>query len=178
MCKNNLNVFNNYQVYMNNNQILQDDSWIMNQFTTINDSLTLFKTQITNLQKVVKTVEKDVKKELKNIKKENKEKPKIKRAPSGFAKPTKVTKELCEFMNRPEGTEIARTEVTKALVNYIKNNNLVELGEDSKNKIVPDDKLKSLLGIQGNELNELTYFNIQKYMNKHFYSKKEANLAS
>lgn len=154
------------------------DTWIMEQFTTINDSLTLFKMQITNLQKVVKTVEKDVKKELKNIKKDNKkkEKTKTKRAPSGFAKPTKVTKELCEFMNKPEGSEIARTEVTKALVNYIKENNLIELGEDAKNKIVPDQKLKNLLGLQAEQSNDLTYFNIQKYMNRHFYSKKVAIL--
>lgn len=150
------------------------DIWIMEQFNTINDSLTLFKMQITNLQKVVKTVEKDVKKELKNFKKEKKkDKPKLKRAPSGFAKPTKVTKELCEFMNKPEGSEIARTEVTKALVNYIKENNLIETSEDVKNKIVPDEKLKTLLGIHNEEINDLTYFNIQKYMNKHFYSKKE-----
>jgi len=165
---------------MSEDQETQDDTletWIMEQFTTINDSLTLFKMQITNLQKVVKTVEKDVRKELKNIKKDKKkDKPKVKRAPSGFAKPTKVTKELCDFMNKPEGSEIARTEVTKALVNYIKENNLIELGEDSKNKIVPDEKLKSLLGIQDEELSDLTYFNIQKYMNKHFYSKKEATL--
>jgi len=165
---------------MSEDQEIQDntlDIWIMEQFTTINDSLTLFKMQITNLQKVVKTVEKDVKKELKNIKKDKKkEKPKTKRAPSGFAKPTKVTKELCEFMNKPEGSEIARTEVTKALVNYIKENKLIESGEDSKNKIVPDQKLKNLLGIEDQELNDLTYFNIQKYMNKHFYSKKEAIL--
>ena len=147
-------------------------------FTTINDSLTLFKMQITNLQKVVKTVEKNVNKELKNVKKKNNKimKPKIKRAPSGFAKPTKVTKELCEFMNKPEGSEIARTEVTKALVIYIKENNLIEMGEDTKNKIVPDQKLKNLLGLQDKELNDLTYFNIQKYMNRHFYSKKSLNL--
>jgi chromatin remodeling complex protein RSC6 len=165
---------------MSEEQETQEDTletWIMEQFATINDSLTLFKMQITNLQKIIKTVEKDVKKELKNIKKDKKkDKSKIKRAPSGFAKPTKVTKELCDFMNKPEGSEIARTEVTKALVNYIKQNNLIELGEDSKNKIVPDEKLKSLLGIQDEELNDLTYFNIQKYMNKHFYSKKEATL--
>jgi chromatin remodeling complex protein RSC6 len=153
------------------------DNWIMEQFNTINDSLTLFKMQITNLQKVVKTVEKDVKKELKNIKKDkHKQKIKTKRAPSGFAKPTKVTKELCEFMNQPEGSEIARTEVTKSLVNYIKENNLIELGEDCKNKIIPDQKLKNLLGIQDEHLHDLTYFNIQKYMNKHFYSKKEVTL--
>jgi chromatin remodeling complex protein RSC6 len=151
------------------------DSSIMDKFTTINDSLTLFKMQITNLQKIVKTIEKDVRKELKNMKKDNKkEKLRAKRAPSGFAKPTKVTKELCNFMNKPEGTEIARTEVTKALVSYIKSNNLIETREDSKTKIVPDTKLKDLLGIKDDELNDLTYFNIQKYMNKHFYSKKEA----
>lgn len=148
------------------------DTLFMEKFTTINDSLSLFKMQITNLQKIVKTVEKDVKKELKNIKNKTKNvKPKTKRAPSGFAKPTKVTKELCEFMNKPEGSEIARTEVTKALVIYIKENNLIELGEDAKNKIVPDQKLKNLLGLEDKELNDLTYFNIQKYMNKHFYSK-------
>jgi len=161
---------------MSEDQETQDnlDTWIMEQFNTINDSLTLFKMQITNLQKVVKTVEKDVKKELKNIKKDKKkDKIKTKRAPSGFAKPTKVTKELCEFMNQPEGSEIARTEVTKTLVNYIKENNLIELGEDCKNKIVPDQKLKNLLGIKDENLQDLTYFNIQKYMNKHFYSKKE-----
>lgn len=150
---------------------------IIEQFATINDSLTLFKMQISTLQQQVRTVEKNVKKELKNIKKDkNKEKIKTKRAPSGFAKPTKVTKELCQFMDKPEGTEIARTEVTKALVSYIKNNNLLEQGEDSKKKIIPDDKLKTLLGIDNNEINDLTYFNIQKYMNKHFYSNKVSNL--
>ena len=152
---------------------------ILDQFITINDSLTLFKMQISTLQQQVKTVEKNVKKELKNLKKDKKkDKPKSKRAPSGFAKPTKVTKELCDFMDRPEGSEIARTEVTKALVTYIKTNNLLEQGEDSKNKIVPDEKLKTLLGIQDDELSDLTYFNIQKYMNKHFYSNKTANLTA
>ena len=151
---------------------------ILEQFNTITDSLTLFKMQISTLQQQVKTVEKNVKKELKNIKKDKKkDKPKNKRAPSGFAKPTKVTKELCEFMDKPEGTEIARTEVTKALVAYIKSNNLLEHGEYSKNKIVPDEKLKTLLGIDHTELNYLTYFNIQKYMNKHFYSNKISTLA-
>ena len=154
-------------------------NFIIDKFNTINDSLTLFKMEISTLQKLVKNVEKDVTKELNNIKKsKKKEKSKTKRAPSGFAKPTKVTKELCEFMNQPEGSEIARTEVTKALVSYIKSNNLIEIGETTKNKIVPDEKLKNLLGVECEEVNELTYFNIQKYMNKHFYSKKDTFLTS
>ena len=75
-------------------------------------------------------------------------------------------------MNKPEGTEIARTEVTKTLVCYIKENNLQEKTKDSKNKIIPDDKLKNLLGLNIDEITDLTFFNIQKYMNKHFISKK------
>jgi chromatin remodeling complex protein RSC6 len=152
---------------------------ISDAFATINNSLTLFKMQFNTLQQQVKTLEKIVKKELKPSKKESKLlEPKAKKAPSGFAKPTKVTKELCDFMNKPEGTEIARTEVTKVLVNYIKTNNLQEQTSDSKNKIVPDDKLKSLLGLNVNETNELTFFNIQKYMNKHFISKKTVDISS
>jgi chromatin remodeling complex protein RSC6 len=146
---------------------------LLNEFTTINNSLTLFKMQINTLQQQVRTLEKNIKKELKTNQKNSK--PvilKAKKAPSGFARPTSVTKELCEFMNKPEGTEIARTEVTKVLVNYIKSNNLQEQTVDSKNKIVPDDKLKNLLGLNVQEMNELTFFNIQKYMNKHFISKK------
>ena len=154
--------------------VLNDDEPIINKFNTINDTLTLFKMQITNLQKIIKCAEKEVKRELKNIKKDKaKEKVKAKRAPSGFAKPTKVTKELCDFMNKPEGTEIARTEVTKVLVNYIKEHNLIETGKVYKSKIVPDEKLKILLGIQNEELTELNYFNIQKYMNKHFVKSEE-----
>jgi len=146
---------------------------VIDAFTTINNSITLFKMQLNTLQQQVKTLEKTVTKELKT--KHKIEKPatlKIKKAPSGFAKPTKVTKELCDFMDKPEGTEIARTEVTKVLVNYIKANNLQEQTVDSKNKIVPDDKLKNLLGLNVDETNDLTFFNIQKYMNKHFISKK------
>jgi len=152
---------------------------LLNEFTTINNSLTLFKMQINTIQQQVRTLEKSVKKELKTSQKSIK--PiilKAKKAPSGFAKPTRVTKDLCAFMNKPEGTELASAEVTKVLVNYIKSNNLQEQTIDSKNKIVPDDKLKNLLGLNLEEMNELTFFNIQKYMNKHFISKKALTVAT
>ncbi len=150
---------------------------ITESFNTINNSLTLFKMQISTLQQQVKTIEKNVKKELKNNEKKAKSViPKAKKAPSGFAKPSKVTKELCEFMNKPEGSEIARTEVTKALVIYIKSNNLQEQTPEAKNRINPDDKLINLLGLKVEDINELTFFNIQKHMNKHFISKKNESV--
>lgn len=147
---------------------------ISQSFATINDSITLFKMQLNSLQQHVRMLEKQVRKETKSATKvlKNKDKPKKPKAPSGFAKPTKVTKELCEFMERPEGTEIARTEVTKSLSQYIKTNNLQEKGENSKNRINPDTKLKNLLGLTNDETENLTYFTIQKYMNKHFIKKQ------
>jgi chromatin remodeling complex protein RSC6 len=148
----------------------QTGNELFEQFESIVNNLSMMKIQITNLQQSLKHLEKNVKKQMKGLKKEvTKNKNKGNRKPSGFAKPTKVTKELCEFMNKNEGTEIARTEVTKALVAYIKENKL----EDVNNSkiITPDDKLKFLLGIE--EGQELTYFNIQKYMNKHFVKNAE-----
>jgi hypothetical protein len=142
---------------------------IEEQFVTISDTIILFKMQLNTLHQQIKTIEKSIKKEMKIVKNNKKDKEKSKREPSGFAKPTRVTKELCSFMDKPEGTEIARTEVTKALVSYIKTNNLVETGKDAKQKIVPDEKLKLLLGLKNDEITDLNYFNIQKYMNKHFF---------
>jgi len=141
------------------------DESLYEQFDTIIDSLSVFKSQINNMQHQIRILEKNVKKQIKGLKKEvSKNKYKGKRKPSGFAKPTKVTKELCFFMNKEEGAEIARTEVTRALISYIKQNNL-ENKENSK-IISPDDNLKKLLSLVDGE--ELTYFNIQKHMNKHF----------
>ena len=144
---------------------------LFSQFDQLVSQLNLMKTQITSMQHNIKQLEKNVKKQMKGLKKEViKTKNKGNRQPSGFAKPSKVTKELCEFMNKEEGTEIARTEVTRALVSYIKQNKL----ENSANsKIInPDQKLKILLGIEDGQ--ELSYFTIQKFMNKHFIKNAEA----
>lgn len=143
----------------------QIGSDLFEQFEGIVNGLSVIKTQISNLQQNLKQLEKNVKKQMKGLKKEvTKNKNKGNRKPSGFAKPSKVTKELCEFMKKDEGTEIARTEVTRALVAYIKEN---KLENESNSKIItPDAKLKFLLGLEDGQ--ELTYFNIQKYMNKHF----------
>lgn len=156
---------------------------VLKQFNTIVDTLTLFKMQISTVQQQIRSIEKTVKKELRSVSRlKQKEQNKKKREPSGFAKPTKVTKELCAFMNKPEGTEIARTEVTKTLISYIKENGLehnTSSGVGKKDcKINPDPKLRHLLGLSP-ETSDLTYFTIQKYMNKHFLKNdnNECNLS-
>jgi chromatin remodeling complex protein RSC6 len=138
---------------------------IFDQFETILNGMNNFKTQISSLQQNLKNLEKNVKKQMNGLKKiVTKNNNKGNRSPSGFATPRKVTNELCNFMNKSSGTEIARTEVTKALIAYIKENKLEN--EQNSQYIYPDEKLKFLLDIKDGD--ELTYFNIQKYMNKHF----------
>ena len=147
--------------------VVDDSNNIFDQFGVIIDSLSHFRIQVNTLQQQIRHLEKNIKKEMKGLKKvAEKSKNKGNKKPSGFANPTKVTKELCEFMNKQEGTQIARTEVTRALISYIKANNLQN--KANKKIILPDEKLKFLLGI--NQEQELTYFNLQKYMNKHFIS--------
>jgi len=155
---------------MSTNDVPIEDDMII-QFEQLISQLTVVRSQIYFIQHNIKQLEKTVKKQIKGLKKEaTKNKNKGNRLPSGFAKPSKVTKELCEFMNRAEGSEIARTEVTRALVSYIKENKLENAGNS---KIIsPDEKLKVLLGLDDDK--ELTYFNIQKYMNKHFVKATES----
>ena len=150
----------------NKNQTDEDQTnEIFDQFETILNGMNNFKTQISSLQQNLKILEKNVKKQMNGLKKiVTKNNNKGNRTPSGFATPRKVTDELCNFMNKSNGTEIARTEVTKALIAYIKENKLEN--EQKSQFIYPDEKLKFLLDIKDGD--ELTYFNIQKYMNKHF----------
>ena len=86
------------------------------------------------------------------------------RSPSGFVKPTRISDELASFLEKPTGTEMARTDVTREINTYIRSNNL----QDKQNgrKINPDAKLAKLLKVS--KTDELTYFNLQKYMSPHF----------
>ena len=86
------------------------------------------------------------------------------RAPSGFVKPTLISAELAKFLNKPNGTEMARTEVTREINGYIRTNSLQD--KTNGRKINPDKSLATLLKIQNGE--ELTYFNLQRYMSPHF----------
>jgi chromatin remodeling complex protein RSC6 len=86
------------------------------------------------------------------------------RQPSGFVKPTKISDELAKFLNKPIGSEMARTDVTREINKYIRANSL----QDTANgrKINPDSKLQTLLKLKMTD--ELTYFNLQRYMSPHF----------
>ena len=140
-------------------------STLTTQFDTIVTSLSAFRVQITALQHQLRVLERSVTKEVKTLKKEaEKKKNKLPRKPSGFAKPSPITDELCLFMQLPLKSEVARTEVTQHVIKYIREHNLQHV--DNRKIITPDSGLKQLLG--SNDGDEVTYFNLQKYMNRHF----------
>ena len=135
------------------------------QFTKILGELETLKANLQKSIVAVRSLQKDVTREIrKHDNRRKKEASKKKRAPSGFAKPTIISEALCSFLGKPQGTEMARTEVTKHLTTYIKEHNL----QDPQNKrtILPDKKLQKLL--QTKKDDEVTYFNLQKYMKVHF----------
>jgi chromatin remodeling complex protein RSC6 len=92
------------------------------------------------------------------------------RQPSGFVKPTKISDELAKFLEKPVGSEMARTDVTREINKYIRSHNLQD--KENGRKINPDAKLQTLLKLK--KTDELTYFNLQRYMSPHFSKAEKA----
>ena len=146
------------------------------QFAEFMGRLTTMRTQISSLLTDFRALQKKAERELKAVQKaNNKRKRKVSnRQPSGFVKPTQISDQLADFLGKPKGSELARTEVTREINAYIRANNL----QDPSNgrKINPDKKLKTLLSLKSSD--ELTYFNLQKFMSPHFAKAGAPPLAS
>ena len=128
--------------------------------------LQALRSQLTSVTGQVRALQKRADRELKQAHKASKKRARRtgNRAPSGFVKPTKISSELASFLGKPKGTEMARTEVTREINNYIREHKL----QDPKNgrHILADSKLKKLLKLKKDD--ELTYFNLQRFMSPHF----------
>jgi upstream activation factor subunit UAF30 len=88
----------------------------------------------------------------------------VNRAPSGFVQPTLISDELAGFLGKDKGSKMARTEVTREINAYIRSNNLQD--KENGRRINADNNLSTLLKLKKGE--ELTYFNLQRYMSPHF----------
>lgn len=118
--------------------------------------------RVEELEKKMEAMVKEVQKLKRSNKKQEREinQDKPKRA-SAFNKPVPVTLTLCKFLEVPEGTLVARSEVTNKVAQYVKQNNLQE--EANKRNIVCDANLANLLGVES-----LTWFQLQKYLAPHY----------
>ena len=136
------------------------------QFSSLLAQLVALRSQLTKVTSEVRVLQKRTDREMKAAQKNGRKRRANKgtRAPSGFVKPTQISNELASFLGKDKGTEMARTEVTREINAYIRKHNL----QDPKNgrHILPDSKLRKLLKLKKDD--ELTYFNLQRYMSPHF----------
>ena len=139
---------------------------LTDSFQELLGQLAVLRSQLTSVTGQVRALQKRSERELKNAQKAGRKRARKtgNRAPSGFVKPTKISKELAKFLGKPHGVEMARTEVTREINTYIRAHKL----QDPKNgrRILADSKLRTLLKLKKED--ELTYFNLQRYMSPHF----------
>ena len=130
------------------------------------DKINQLSSLVASMKSEFKSLEKTVAKELKAAEKASQKRKRASgnRAPSGFVKPTLISDELALFLGKDKGTLLARTAVSKEINAYIRANKL----QDAANgrKINADAKLAKLLKLA--KTDDLTYFNLQKFMKHHF----------
>ena len=135
------------------------------QFNALLATLSSLRSQIASVTSQVRALSKRHDREIKLAQKDGRRKRKAtNRAPSGFVKPTLISQQLAKFLGKPKGTEMARTDVTREINSYIREHKLQD--PSNRRRILPDSKLKKLLNIKAED--ELTYFNLQRYMSPHF----------
>ena len=138
----------------------EDLKAVTGNLTTLKETVAAMLAQVKKLDKRVHREIKDARKRKRRAAPAEGEEAKP-RTPSIFERPVQVTDELCTFLSKAKGTLMSRSEVTKAVNVYVKEKNLKD-----KHAITPDAALKKLLAIADGE--PLTYFNLQKYLNRHY----------
>jgi len=141
-------------------------SSVTGRITEFNAKLQQLASLFSSIKNDFKVLEKAVAREMKAAQKASSKKRKSSgtRKPSGFVKPTLISEELAAFLSKPTGTEMARTDVSKEINAYITANGLQD--KSNGRKINADAKLTKLLKITPSD--ELTYFNLQRFMKHHF----------
>tara|TARA_R110002072_G_scaffold118547_28_gene250363 strand:- start:328 stop:951 length:624 start_codon:yes stop_codon:yes gene_type:complete len=139
---------------------------ISNDFLEFMTKLQAVNQMLSSLKADFRVLEKKATRELKAAEKASAKKKRKagNRSPSGFVKPTKISDDLASFLSKPKGSEMARTEVTREINTYIRTHKLQD--KDNGRKINADKKLTALLSLGAKD--ELTYFNLQKFMSPHF----------
>ena len=158
------------------NEIVEDEETISDVTARFVARLQEANLLLTSLKNDFRSIDKRWTKELKFAQKSSNKKKKktTNRQPSGFVKPTKISDELAIFLEKEIGSEMARTQVTREINNYIRAHNL----QDPVNgrHINPDEKLAALLKIPDGE--NLTYFNLQRYMSPHFFKNVKVEISA
>jgi chromatin remodeling complex protein RSC6 len=133
-------------------------------FSEILEKMVALSTHIKSIQISMKVLVKEFDKQKKIIDKVQKKRDKAKKSPSGFAKPCKISNELCDFIGVEHGCELSRTDITRKINEYVKEKNLNN--PENRREFFPDKKLKSILNVKDGE--KVTYFILQRLIAHHF----------
>lgn len=142
-------------------------------FSSLVNAITLLAANVKEIQAKLKVYSKEREKQQKILNKEAAKREKARKTPSGFAKPSKISDEMCAFMKIENGSERSRTDVTRFINSYVKENNLYN--PVNRRIIVPDPVLKKILRVGDNE--EVSFFQLQKTISCHFPLSKAKQLA-
>ena len=94
---------------------------------------------------------------------------------SGVMKPVPVSKEMTKFAGWGKDELRSRIDVTRYLCTYVKDNDLQN--PEDRRRIVPDTKLRKLLHL-GKDEADLTYYQLQQRIQRHFTASNAAAAAS
>ena len=148
------------------NEVVEEASPVAKKLNEFGAKLQQIGSIFSSMKGDFKTLEKLVTREMKAAQKASSKRAKRagNRQPSGFVKPTRISDELAKFLGKSVGTEMARTEVSKEINEYIRTHKLQN--KDNGRIIEADAKLSTLLKLKKDD--ELSYFNLQRYMKSHF----------
>lgn len=136
---------------------------LMEEIAVFNTNFAMCQSAVNAMKANLKNITKLADRVSKNAAKSKKRKNTNTGKKSGFEKPTLISDDLAAFFGKPNGTLMARTEVSKGIHKYVVDNNLQK--KENRRIIHPDAKLKKLLD---SKEDEITYFNLQKYLKCHF----------
>jgi hypothetical protein len=149
------------------------DTPYLEEFTAIvsalDEAMNTIRNLRTRLQKLEKQVHRDTKVLNKKASGKRARKARDPNAPkSGFAKEGPVSDEMRKFLGLKSDELISRTDVTKRIHEYCKTKSLQD--PDDKRHIKADASLRKLLKMGKDD--DLTFFNLQKFMKVHFPNKE------
>ena len=89
---------------------------------------------------------------------------------SGITKPVSISDELAKFLGVEPGTLVPRNEVTKGVSSYVRKFELSDPSNKQKFVLTSKPEGKALAVLLGNPTEEVTYFNLQRYLKHHYTS--------
>jgi chromatin remodeling complex protein RSC6 len=146
------------------------------QLKTILKNLGEQSSQTKSLMNLIKGILKDVDRQgkeldkLRNKKSRSSGQRKSSGLQSGITKPVSISEELAKFLGVEVGTLVPRNEVTKGVSSYVRKFELSDPTNKQKFVLTSKPEGKALAVLLGNPTEEVTYFNLQRYLKHHYTS--------